>query len=67
MVLYDFLLHAYIQISIVYNIYIIHIATFGRSAVVLRTLPCTPANFGKDAEIEAMHTRKYALLRWRKH
>ena len=42
-----------------------HITTFGRSLDVLRTLLSNLAKSSTDAALEAMHTRMYALLRWR--
>ena len=42
-----------------------HITTFGRSLDVLRTLLSNLAKSSTDAATEAMHTRMYALLRWR--
>ena len=42
-----------------------HISTFGRSLVVLRTLLDLQPKAAMDAALEAMHTGMYALLRWR--
>ena len=42
-----------------------YITTFGRSLDVLRTLLNNLAKSSTDAALEAMHTRMYALLRWR--
>ena len=42
-----------------------YITTFGRSLDVLGTLLNNLAKSSTDAALEAMHTRMYALLRWR--